>query len=209
MQKLRDAVIVYYCLFLRSTVRISSGGLKGRKIDSRKVFRGKNGDELRPTSAKVREALFDILRNDVAGAVFLDLYAGTGAVGFEALSRGTEKAHMVESNPVRFYALNDAIDRMGLHGRAFSYREEALSFLARASSSGMSFDVIFADPPYASDEIGKILPFIDLNDVLKAGGCLVIEHPSKKILNFALRSLIMVKNYRYGDTSLTLYRKEP
>jgi 16S rRNA (guanine966-N2)-methyltransferase len=190
-------------------VRISSGGLKGRKIASRKAFRGKTGDELRPTSAKVREALFDILRNDVAGAVFLDLYAGTGAVGFEALSRGAEKAYMVESNPVRFHALNDAIDQMGLQGRAFSYRDEALSFLAKASSSGISFDVIFADPPYASEEIGKILPFIDLRDVLKAGGCLVIEHSSKKSLNFEPRSLKMVKNYRYGDTSLTLYRKEP
>jgi 16S rRNA (guanine966-N2)-methyltransferase len=190
-------------------MRISSGGLKGRKIGSRKAFRGKTGDELRPTPAKVREALFDILRNDVAGAAFLDLYAGTGAVGFEAISRGAEKAYMVESNPVRFHALNDAIDHMGLRGRAFPYRDEALSFLARASSSGISFDVIFADPPYASEEIGKILPFIDLRDVLKAGGCLVIEHPSKKTLNFAPRCLKMVKNYRYGDTSLTLYRKEP
>jgi 16S rRNA (guanine966-N2)-methyltransferase len=190
-------------------VRISSGGLKGRKIGSRKAFRGKTGDELRPTSAKVREALFDILRNDVAGAVFLDLYAGTGAVGFEALSRGAEKAHMVESNPMRFRALSDAIDHMGIHGRVFSYRDEALSFLAKASSSGISFDVIFADPPYASDETGKILPFIDRCDVLKAGGCFVIEHPSKKIPNFVTRSLKMVKNYRYGDTSLTLYRKEP
>jgi 16S rRNA (guanine966-N2)-methyltransferase len=190
-------------------VRISSGGLKGRKIGSRKAFRGKTRDELRPTSAKVREALFDILRNDVAGAVFLDLYAGTGAVGFEALSRGAEKAYMVESNPVRFHALNDAIGHMGLYGRAFSSREEALSFLAKASSSGISFDLIFADPPYASDEIEKILPFIDLRDVLKTGGCLVIEHPAKKCLNFTPLSLKMVKNYRYGDTSLTLYRKEP
>jgi 16S rRNA (guanine966-N2)-methyltransferase len=202
-------VVAYDCLFLRSRVRISGGGLKGRKVGSRKAFRVRTGDELRPTSAKVREALFDILRNDVAGAAFLDLYSGTGAIGFEALSRGAETAHMVESDPVRFHALNDAIDHMDVRGRAFSYRDEASSFLARASSTGTSFDVIFADPPYASNEIGIILPFIDLHEVLKVGGCLVIEHPSKKTPNFVTRSLKLVKNYRYGDTSLTLYRKEP
>jgi 16S rRNA (guanine966-N2)-methyltransferase len=190
-------------------VRISSGGLKGRKTGSRKAFRGKAGDKLRPTSAKVREAIFDILRNDIDGAVFLDLYAGTGTVGFEALSRGAGQAYLVESNPVRFRALNETIRNLDIGGRTFSYRDEAVRFLAKASGSDMSFDVIFADPPYASEEIENILPFIDLHDVLKSGGCLIIERPSRKPLNFSPLSLTLVKNYRYGDTSLTLYRKEP
>jgi 16S rRNA (guanine966-N2)-methyltransferase len=189
-------------------VRISAGGLKGRKIGTRKAFKGQAGSELRPTSAKVREALFDILRNDVPGAFFLDLYAGTGAVGFEALSRGAEKAYLVESNPVRFRALSDAIDNMSLQGQAFSYRDEALTFLTKAASSGISFDVIFADPPYASDELAKILPFVERHGVLRTGGCLIVEHSSRKSLDFEFRSLKAVKNYRYGDTSLTLYRKE-
>ncbi len=190
-------------------MRISSGGLKGRKTGSRKAFRGKAGDALRPTSAKVREAIFDILRNDIAGAVFLDLCAGTGTVGFEALSRGAEKAYLVESNPVRFRALNDTIGTLGLGGRAFSSRDEALRFLAKASGSGTGFDIIFADPPYASEEMEKIIHFIDLHDILKPGGCLIAEHPSRKSLTFIPLSLKLVKSYRYGDTSLTLYRKAP
>jgi 16S rRNA (guanine966-N2)-methyltransferase len=189
-------------------VRISAGGLKGRKVGSRKVFRGQPGNDLRPTSAKVREALFDILRNVISDSVFLDLYAGTGAVGFEALSRGAGKAYLVESNPIRFRALSSAIDNMQLQGRAFSCRDEALTFLSKASSSGTSFDVIFADPPYASEELAKIVPFIELHAFLRAGGYLIVEHHTKKTLTFELRSLKVVKTYRYGDTSLTLYRKE-
>jgi 16S rRNA (guanine966-N2)-methyltransferase len=190
-------------------VRISGGGLKGRKIGSRKAFRGKAGDELRPTSAKVREAIFDILRNDIAGAIFLDLYAGTGTVGFEALSRGAEKTYLIEANPVRLRALNETIATLGVGGKASSLRDEALRFLEKVSGSGLRFDIIFADPPYASQEIEKILPFIDLHDVLRPGGCLIVEHPSRKTATFVLQSLKLVKNYRYGDTSLTLYRKVP
>ncbi len=190
-------------------MRISSGGLKGRKIGSRKAFKAKAGDELRPTSAKVREAIFDILRGDIMDAVFLDLYAGTGTVGLEALSRGAEKAYLVESNPVRFRAISDTVVKLGLVGRAFSFREESIRFLIRTSGAGMCFDIIFADPPYASEELEEILSFVDIHDVLRPGGRLIAEHPSRKPLTFVPRSLKLVKNYRYGDTALTLYRKEP
>jgi 16S rRNA (guanine966-N2)-methyltransferase len=195
--------------FKEKDMRISSGTFKGRKIGSRKAFRGKAGDELRPTSAKVREAIFDILRNDISGAVFLDLYAGTGTVALEALSRGAKKAYLVESNPVRYRALNETIDRLGLQEKASSFREEALRFLSRAAGSGIDFDIIFADPPYASGETDNILPSIDRHDILKAGGCLIVEHPSRKPPTFIPLTVKLVKSYRYGDTSLTLYRKEP
>ncbi len=190
-------------------MRISSGALRGRMIGTRKAFSGKKGDELRPTSAKVREALFDILRREIEDASFLDLYAGTGTVGFEALSRGAATCCFVENSPVRFRTITEFIKKLGLQERAEAHRTEALRFLEKASHSGVSFDIIFADPPYSSGEVETVLPFIDCHDILKSGGCLVIEHPSKTVPSFSARSLRHVKKYKYGDTMLTLYRKKP
>jgi 16S rRNA (guanine966-N2)-methyltransferase len=189
-------------------MRISSGSLRGRNIGTRRVFTGKKGEELRPTSAKVREALFDILRREIENAYFLDLYAGTGTVGFEAISRGAAGCCFVENSPVRVRTITEFARRLGLGEKAEVHKAEALHFLEKAVLSGMMFDIIFADPPYASKELEAILPFIDGHDILNTGGCLVTEHPSKTMPAFQARSLRHVKNYKYGDTMLTLYRKE-
>ncbi|MBI5102005.1 MAG: 16S rRNA (guanine(966)-N(2))-methyltransferase RsmD [Nitrospirae bacterium] len=177
-------------------MRISAGSLKGGASD------------LRPTSSKVREALFDILRNDIPDASFLDLYSGTGAVGFEALSRGASKAVFIENEPVRFRYVRAAIEKMEVGDRASAYKIPALDFLRNAAQSGASFNIIFADPPYASEEPGVVLALVDGSDLLADNGCLIFEHASKKDQGtMALKKLRLVKNYRYGDTMLTLYRR--
>ena len=190
-------------------VRISGGVLKGKKIGIRKLFTAKNSvAELRPTAAKVREALFDILKNNIAGVSFLDLYAGSGAVGFEALSRGASTICFVESDQQRAKAIQDIIEKAGLADRMSSCREQVIGFLNRAERSGIFFDIIFADPPYASEEITDTVSFIDKSRMLRDGGDLIVEHASKKSLdNSGLVTLHPVKTYRYGDTMLTRYRK--
>ena len=190
-------------------MRISGGLLKGRRLAPRKAFSKKGGeDALRPTSSKVREALFDILRNEMDGALFLDLFAGTGTVGLEALSRGAAATYFVEGNPLRARMIRDFLTRIGFAERAFVHTKRALDFLKEASKKGLTFDIIFADPPYASDEMEKILPLIDTGSLLGEGGSLVLEHSSKTNLGNGSPSLKLIKNYRYGDTMLTLYRKE-
>jgi 16S rRNA (guanine966-N2)-methyltransferase len=189
-------------------MRISAGLLKGRKVAAGKVLRRIDRGDIRPTSAKVREALFDILRNDIANASFLDLYAGTGAVGFEALSRGASRVCFVEAVRTVAREISGHIGKMELGGKAEVYTEEAVRFIRRAEQTGLDFDIIFADPPYASDATGEIMPMLDAGGTLKRGGCLVIEGPSKREPHEGLRSLRLIKRYRYGDTSLTLYRKE-
>ena len=190
-------------------MRISGGSLKGRKFVSQKAFLKQNEkDELRPTSSKVREALFDILRNDIENASFLDLYAGTGTVGFEAISRGAANVCFIENNQVRFSMIDDSINKVGLDDKAHVFREQALAFLKRASRTGISFEIIFADPPYSSEEMDQVVALIDENEVLKTGGCLVLEHSSRRDLQYTAGHLRFVKNYRYGDTMLTLFRKE-
>jgi len=190
-------------------VRISSGRLKGRKVaTSKKIFSSPEGDELRPTSSKVREAIFNILQTEIGESLFLDLYAGTGAVGLEALSRGAERVFFVENNPVRSRAITDYISRLGLESKAAVYQETAEAFLKRAMRSGMKFDIIFADPPYLSDEIMKVLPYVAEHDLLKAGGCVLAEYSSKEVLPENMHDVKRIKNYKYGDTMITLYRKE-
>ncbi|PKL52657.1 MAG: 16S rRNA (guanine(966)-N(2))-methyltransferase RsmD [Nitrospira bacterium HGW-Nitrospira-1] len=190
-------------------VRISSGRLKGRKVAaSKKIFTSSDGDELRPTSSKVREAIFDIVRAEIDHALFLDLYAGTGAVGLEALSRGAEKVYFVESSLVRAKAITDYIRKTGLDDRAAVYREKAETFLQRAMRTGLKFDIIFADPPYQSDEIERALPCIAKYSMLKDHGCILVEHFSKTALPAHMQNIKKTKDYKYGGTIITLYRKE-
>lgn len=190
-------------------VRISSGQLKGRRIvTSKRIFVSSEGDELRPTSAKVREAIFNILQTEIEDAVFLDLYAGTGAVGFEALSRGAEKVFFIESSRVRSKAVMDCLKKLNLDERAVVYQETAEAFLQRAVRAGWKFDIIFADPPYVSDEMEMLLPLIGEHGLLKDGGRILVEHSSKSALPDCIQNMKLARHYKYGDTMITLYRKD-
>lgn len=191
-------------------MRISAGEFKGRKVGSKKLFVKRAGkDDLRPTPAKVREAVYDILRNEIGGASFLDLYAGTGTMGIEALSRGAEHVVFIESVRPRARAISELIEKLDLASKASVHCEEVESFLQRASLTGETYDVIFADPPYNSDEIEKILPLISKYGILDAQGVLLCEHGAKVVVPDAAGRLRLMKQYRYGDTRLALYRNGP
>src|SRR5271157_1560846 len=113
-------------------MRISGGTAKGRKVGIKKSFLSKaGGDQLRPTPAKVREAIFNILRDRIDRSSFLDLYAGTGAVGIEALSRGAERVVFVEENPGRVNIIKEFVDRFGYRDKAVVERERVQDFLRK------------------------------------------------------------------------------
>jgi 16S rRNA (guanine(966)-N(2))-methyltransferase RsmD len=191
-------------------MRISSGEFKGRKIGKKRLFAGKGGkDVLRPTPAKVREAIFDILRNHLEGASFLDLYAGSGTIGIEAASRGADRIVFVEAVRSRAKAIEEIAEKIGLAGRAHIYCEQAEIFLKRASRSDERYDIIFADPPYACEEMDMILSLIGEYGILDAEGVLLFEHGKKKKVPGKMSTLTLKKQYRYGDTMLALYRNEP
>ena len=189
-------------------VRISGGKLKGRNIPgSKEIIAQPGSNELRPTSSKVRESVFNILRDEIDEASFLDLYAGTGAMGIEALSRGAVTVVFVEENKVRSGKILDFIRRLGQEDRAMVFRETAESFLLRTAKAGRSFDIIFIDPPYASDETGKVVPLIAELGILKDGGSMLVEHSSRKLVPEEADGIRKTRTYRYGDTTITLYRK--
>jgi 16S rRNA (guanine966-N2)-methyltransferase len=189
-------------------MRISGGSAKGRKVGSRKAFAAKSGDdELRPTSAKVREAIFNILSGRISDCRFLDLYAGTGAVGIEALSRGAREAVFVDNNAQRCAIIKDITEKFRFAEHSMIIKSEAASFLKKSFVN--YFDIIFIDPPYASDELETALQIIDDLNLSADGGVVVAEHSSKKELKLPLRNLKLKKKYRYGDTALTLYEFRP
>lgn len=172
---------VIWLVVIYRQMRISGGIAKGRRTaPQRLIKKASSGERLRPTSSKVREALFDILRDRIEGAKFLDLYAGTGTVGFEALSRGAERAVFVEPHELRSRSIRSSASELGFQDKAQVVRKEAQKFLDSAISAREGFDIIFLDPPYQSDEIEKVLPIIGESDLLRENGVVVVEHFSKK-----------------------------
>ena len=187
-------------------IRISGGAAKGRKIGVKKAFTKKTGeDELRPTSSKVREALFDILRNELPGSSFLDLYAGTGGVGIEAMSRGAAGAVFVESNTIRADVIRQILGRLHFTERSKVIEGIALEFVRREGMREHRYDIVYLDPPYHSGELAKMLPLLGEGRILKEGGVVVVEHFSKTSIPEGVQLLSVKKRYKYGDTSLTVY----
>lgn len=190
-------------------MRISGGVAKGRRTATEKLPGSKApGERLRPTSSKVREALFDIIRNRLESAHFVDLYAGSGTVGLEALSRGAEQVVFVETDKLRTMMIQKNIESLGFSGNASIRRTDAEKFLEKAELENSGYDILFLDPPYRSEEIEKVLPLIGSSKILNDDGLVIVEHFIKKTLPRIAGRLILSKQYRYGDTMLTLYRRD-
>ncbi len=190
-------------------MRIIGGEAKGRRITLKKAFLKKDATPLRPTSAKVRKAIFDIVRDRIENCSFLDLYAGSGAVGMEALSRGASQVVFVDDSPLRVNTIKEIIHSIGFGIRAQVFRCSAALFIEKLSRKDkISFDIVFVDPPYGSQELDEIMPLLDKKDIISDNGLLIVEHPSKKTaMPSEVGNLALVKQYKYGDTSLSLYVK--
>jgi 16S rRNA (guanine(966)-N(2))-methyltransferase RsmD len=179
-------------------MRIITGRHKGRAI------RMPGG--IRPTQNKVRKAVFDIL-GDIKGLSFLELFAGTGAVGFEALSRGAGELVLVESECGPLEAIRRNIEALKAENcRLYPLQaQEAIPVLHR---EGGSFNIIFMDPPYREDWLKKTLQSLSAYDILAPYGLLIIQHSRKDRLPEEVCRLNLIKESRYGDTLLSIYRKK-
>ena len=145
---------------------------------------------VRPTADRVREAWMSILGDELAGARVLDLFAGSGALGLEALSRGAESVTFVELNPPSLKALHENIGTLGAEGSTTVHRGDAMRFAERLSSG--AFDVVLADPPYTVDHASQLVALFRRNPF---GRILSVEHSSDLELDGDTR--------RYGDTAIT------
>ena len=174
-------------------LRVAGGELRGRRLRTPRGAR-----ELRPTTARVREAIFSIL-GDVSGARVLDLFCGSGALGIEALSRGASRAVLVDTD-TRPARVN--VGALGLEASAELVRSDAARYLAGAPAA--AFDLILCDPPYRlADRLAGELDQ-PVRNALAPGGRVVIETSPDKPLTL---SLPVLRARRYGDTALTVYRE--
>lgn len=180
-------------------MRVIAGSHRGRRLS------GPEGTALRPTSDKVREALFSILGTQVSGGRFLDLYAGTGAVGIEALSRGASVVTFVESDPKAVQLLQENLRTCQLLDRAQVHMGHTAAFLARKDCWGGPYDVLFADPPYAAPDELDILLHVWRPGLLSECATMIIEQDSRTELPASIDHATLVRRYVYGDTALYLY----
>lgn len=162
---------------------------------------------LRPTTAKVREALFNILRRKIENACFLDLYAGTGAVGIEALKQGASEVTFVEASRSSADDISKALSKFRFTVRARVITKKVLSFIEWAETNRTTFDIIFLDPPYHTEEILQVLSEIGRLNILRDNGLVIAEHFVKKQLPLEFNNLQKVRDYNYGDTVLSFYGK--
>ncbi len=181
-------------------MRIVGGAFKGRRLLSPR------GLSTRPTSEKVREALFDILGDRVEGKDFLDLFAGTGAVGLEALSRGARRAVLVERSAGTFRVLRENAARTGLEDRCRLLRMPAAQALSLLAEEGWRFGVAFFDPPYADPRWPGLLVDLAQSPCWEEAGLLVVEAASGRPPEVP-PAFEAGRSYRYGDTALHLFRR--
>lgn len=184
---------------LPGNMRIIAGSHRGRRLS------GPQGTALRPTSDKVREALFSILGDRVLGGRFLDLYAGTGAVGIEALSRGAATVTFVESDPKAVRLLQKNLQACQLLGRAQVCVGPTATFLKRNDWWRGPYDVLFADPPYATLDELDLLIHAWRPGLLSEHATVIIEQDSRTTLPALIDHAALVRRYQYGDTALYLY----
>lgn len=159
----------------------------------------------RPTADRVKEALFSIINFDIPGARVLDLFGGTGQLGIEALSRGAESAVFVDAREDACRLIRENLKRTRLEGEGRVVRSDYLDYLRRCREQ---YHIIFLDPPYAEDFLENALKCITEIDILQSNGIIVTERPLGKELPWDYPGYNRSKDYKYGKTLLTLYRKE-
>lgn len=182
-------------------MRVITGTARGRNL------KAPGGMATRPTADRVKEALFNLLGEKVMDARFLDLFAGTGSIGIEALSRGAARAVFVEMSPRAVRVIRENLLHTGLTDRAEVHRQDAVAALDMLVKSEQTFDLIFVDPPYLKGYEEKVLDKINKYCLMDEKGILVIESSKKDTLPENVGQLNMVRREKYGDTVLNFYRR--
>ena len=177
-------------------VRIISGKFGGRKIQA------PDNSRTHPMSERIRNALFNSVGAEVQGAKVLDVFAGTGAIGLEALSRGASNVTFVEKDRVAQKVLSENIETLGVYTTTCVIKTSLASWLSTYQGEG--FDIIFADPPYHDTQFSTVSRLFSL---LKPGGLMVLSHPGRGEEPTGT-GVIVVDHRSYGNAFLTFYRRK-
>ena len=178
-------------------MRVISGSAKGRRLKSLE------GNDIRPTTDKVKEAVFSAIQFDIEGRRFLDLFAGSGQMGIEALSRGAKNAVFIDGSERAVKICSENLKVTGLEVNAKVVRSDALSYITQTSNL---FDIAFLDPPYAEGLLEKVL--YATADKMSDFGIIICEHPPEITLPDEVKGFSVFKKYSYGKINVTTYKKE-
>jgi 16S rRNA (guanine(966)-N(2))-methyltransferase RsmD len=181
-------------------MRLTGGSDRGRKL------RAPRGQATRPTASRVREAIFNIL-GPPDDAQVLDLFAGTGALGIEALSRGAAAACFVERDGRALQSLYRNLRELGLSGRSQVMGMDVHSAIGRLDEVDRRFGWVFVDPPYAAGEVGRVLEGLSGSRILAACAVVVVEHDKRNVPPDQAGMLNLCDRRFYGDTGVSFYRR--
>ncbi|NLL04604.1 MAG: 16S rRNA (guanine(966)-N(2))-methyltransferase RsmD [Clostridiaceae bacterium] len=183
-------------------LRVISGEAKGHKLKTLK------SNLTRPTSDKVKGSIFNIIASIVFDSDVLDLFAGTGNLGIEALSRGARSAVFVDKNRECSQIINENLTHTKLAHKAEVLVMDVCNALSKLSQKGNQFDIVFLDPPYAKGLVDDTLACIASVDVIKPDTLIVAEHDAEDVVSEYIGTFKNFRQQKYGDTIISFYRQE-
>lgn len=182
-------------------MKVISGTLKGRTIE------GYNIEGTRPTMDRVKESLFGMIQNNIKNSTVLDLFAGSGNLGIEAISNGAKICYFIDNNHEVIKTLKKNITLLNIESKSKIILSDWKKSLNNFSNQNLSFDLIFIDPPYDYDVYEKILHKVSTLNLLNDYGLIILEHRNLKLPSTYL-NLTIYKERNYGNKSITIYKKD-
>jgi 16S rRNA (guanine(966)-N(2))-methyltransferase RsmD len=183
-------------------MRVIAGQYKGRRLKTL------DGMQVRPTSDRLRETIFNVLASRIVGARFLDICAGSGAVGIEALSRGAAPVTLIESSRRAAAVISENLRHCGIAEGVRVVNRDALSALKYFAAHGLQFDLCYFDPPYDSELYGPVMWHIARHELIAPAGAVIVEHRRQLALAPAFDRLRSYREITQGESRLTFYRME-
>ena len=180
-------------------MRVIGGTHRGRRL------RTVSGLTVRPTSDRLRETLFNVLAPRIIGSRFLDICAGSGAVGIEALSRGSRTATFIERSREACAVIEANLNSLGIGKEAIIMNRDALMALKRLEQGSTQFDLAFFDPPYASEIYGQVMTLLGSRILLSPAGLVIVEHRAKSPFESAYGELRLSRELKQGESALAFY----
>jgi 16S rRNA (guanine966-N2)-methyltransferase len=186
--------------YLRTLMRVIAGKYRSRRLKTPSSFK------VRPTSDRLRETLFNILGPSVTDSLFVDLYAGTGAIGIEAISRGARDVFFIDRDPASITLVRQNLESLKISAGVEVITAEAERGLDKLAARHLIADFIFLDPPYNDDGCIEVLEYLDASHLLAPQGIVIAEHSSKLELPERLVRLERTRLLEQGDAALSFYR---
>ena len=183
-------------------LRVISGKARGLKLNTPK------NQDVRPTTDRVKESLFNIINFDIMDSNVLDLFAGTGSLGIECLSRGANKCVFVDKSKESMAIVKSNIKKARVENESITMNIDFKSAILSLGNKGEKFNIIFMDPPYYKNMFEDALSMVDQNNLLEEDGVIVVEHDTKDSFPENIGRLYKSRDKKYGKTTLTFYKME-